>query len=85
MHRFPWAVPAVAIMTALGSPSIAAAADEKTPAEEANKRICRAMPTTGWRTQAVRVCRTRAEWIDWARQNKMDVSDVLKTRGRVTP
>ena len=56
--------------------------DKGGEAAEGEERICRTMPTTGWRTAAVRICRTRAEWVQWARENRVDVSEVLRRRGR---
>lgn len=63
------------------SPALAAPAAAQDEAEgDPNKRICRTMPSTGWRTAATRVCRTRAEWKEWARQNNLDVREVLRRR-----
>ena len=74
----------IALLLGLGAAPATGAPEgaSKTEAAEAEERICRTMPTTGWRTAAARICRTRAEWVQWARENRVDVNEVLRRRGR---
>ncbi len=69
------------LLVIASAPALAAPAGTEDGVDgDPNKKICRTMPSTGWRTAATRVCRTRAEWKEWARQNNIDVRDILRRR-----
>lgn len=65
-------------VTAAPAPAVAAKA--ATAEEEASKRVCRTLPSTGWRTRAKRICRTRGEWEQLARQNEQEMRDMRRRR-----
>ena len=74
---------ALALAAAPASAEVAAAAETTPPAksaEDANKRICRTYQSTGWRTRPARVCRTRAEWAELAKDNEQEVRDLRRKR-----
>ena len=74
---------ALALAAAPASAEVAAAAQTTPPAksaEDANKRICRTYQSTGWRTRPARVCRTRAEWAELAKDNEQEVRDLRRKR-----
>jgi hypothetical protein len=74
---------ALALATAPASAEVAAAAETTPPAksaEDSNKRICRTYQSTGWRTRPARVCRTRAEWAELAKDNEQEVRDLRRKR-----
>ncbi len=85
MKRSLW----LAAVLALGWSAPPAAAQpgtaeaEPMSAKEANRRICRSLPTTGSRTSRNRECKTRAEWADYNRRANQDTSEVFDKKGLV--
>lgn len=81
-----FAAPMALLFVMAAAPALAAPEAAKDGVDgDPNKRICRTMPSTGWRTAATRICRTRAEWKEWALQNRRDIRDILGKRSGGSP
>lgn len=78
MQRLTGALIAIAMAAVPGAAPAAGA--KASGADDGSKRICRIQATTGWRTRATRICRTRAEWEQLARQTDQDVRDMRRRR-----
>ncbi len=81
----PSLILAACALAALPLAAAPAAAKDTSPAPasasaEGSKRICRIQPSTGWRTRATRICRTRTEWEQLARQNDEDMRELRRRR-----
>lgn len=82
MDRFLKAAP-LALLLGLGAaPAVAAPDSAKEQASDADsERICKTLPSTGWRTAVTRICRTRGEWAKLARETSLEVRDARRRRG----
>jgi hypothetical protein len=50
-----------------------------------NRRVCRGIEDSGWRTGGGRVCKTQADWDRIARQNDDDYQAAMRPRGTGMP
>lgn len=80
-----WAAPALAALLTLGAGAASASDNESNkpaPAasDDANKRVCRTVASTGWRLKPARICRTRGEWAELARRNEQEMRDIRRRR-----
>jgi hypothetical protein len=48
---------------------------------DANKQICRSLPSTGSRLSRTRACHTALEWLEIRRQDKQHIEEIQSQRG----
>jgi hypothetical protein len=55
------------------------------PAKDPNEVVCEKQEVIGSRLASQKVCKTRAEWAEQRRQDRMDVDKVQTLRGTNSP
>jgi hypothetical protein len=70
--RSKWTVAAMLVVFPLST----AAAEDRKPARDPNKIVCKSKPRTNSRFQD-KICRTRAEWEEIAEASKRDAKELM--------